>query len=40
MRRSRVTSCLASLTQRMNYFRARGVMSFEASSALRLAISA
>ncbi len=40
MRRSRVISCLASSTQQMNSFRARGVMSFQASSAVGLAISA
>jgi hypothetical protein len=40
MRRSRVTSCLASSTQQMNSLRARGVMSFQASSAVGLAISA
>jgi len=40
MRRSRVNSCLASSTQQMNSFRARGVMSFQASSAVGLAISA
>ena len=40
MRRSRVISCLASSTQQMNSFRARGMMSFQASSAVGLAISA
>ena len=40
MRRSRVISCLASSTQQMNSLRARGVMSFQASSAVVLAISA
>ncbi len=40
MRRSRVISCLASSTQQMNSLRARGVMSFQASSAVGLAISA
>ena len=40
MRRSRVISCLASSTQQMNSLRARGVMSLQASRALRLAISA
>jgi hypothetical protein len=40
MRRSRVISCLASSTQQMNSLRARGVMSFQASSAAGLAISA
>ena len=34
MRRSRVISCLASSTQQMNSLRARGVMSFQASSAV------
>ena len=40
MRRSRVVSCLASSTQQMNSLRARGVMSFHASSAAGLATSA
>jgi hypothetical protein len=40
MRRSRVVSCLASSTQQMNSLRAKGVMSFQASSAVALAISA
>jgi len=40
MRRSRVISCLASSTQQMNSLRARGVMSFQASRAVGLAISA
>jgi hypothetical protein len=40
MRRTRVTSCFASSTQQMNSLRARGVMSFQASSAVDLAISA
>jgi hypothetical protein len=40
MRRSRVTSCLASSTQQMNSLRASGVMSFQASSAVGWAISA
>jgi len=40
MRRSRVVSCLASSTQQMNSLRANGVMSFQASSAVALAISA
>ena len=40
MRRSRVVSCLASSTQQMNSLRAKGVMSFQASSAVVLAISA
>ena len=40
IRRSRVTSCLASSTQQMNSLRARGVMSFQASSAVALAIRA
>src|SRR5271166_3882269 len=40
MRRSRVTACLASSTQQMNSLRARGVMSFQASSAAGLAASA
>ena len=40
MRRSRVTACLASSTQQMNSLRARGVMSFQAASAVGLAISA
>jgi hypothetical protein len=40
MRRSRVVSCLASSTQQMNSLRARGVMSFQAWSAVALAISA
>ena len=40
MRRSRVVSCFASSTQQMNSFRARGVMSFHASSAVELATSA
>jgi hypothetical protein len=39
MRRSRVFSCLASSTQQMNSLRARGVMSFQASSAVGLARS-
>jgi len=34
MRRARVASCLASSTQQMNSLRARGVMSFQASSAV------
>ena len=40
MRRSRVVSCLASSTQQMNSLRAKGVMSFQASSAVVFAISA
>ena len=40
MRRSRVVCCLASSTQQMNSLRARGVMSFQAASAVGLAISA
>ena len=40
MRRSRVVSCLASSTQQMNSLRARGVMSFQASSAVALLMSA
>ena len=40
MRRSRVIFCLASSTQQMNSLRARGVMSFQASSAAGLATSA
>jgi hypothetical protein len=40
MRRSRVLSCLASWTQQMNSLRAKGVMSFQATSAVALAISA
>ena len=40
MRRSRVVSCLASSTQQMNSLRARGVMSFQTSIAVSLAISA
>ncbi len=40
MRRSRVTSCLASSTQQMNSLRARGVMSFQASSAVALPMRA
>ena len=40
MRRARVISCLASSTQQMYSLRARGVMSFHASSAVGLAISA
>jgi hypothetical protein len=40
MRRCRVASCLASSTQQMNSLRARGVMSFQAASAVELAISA
>ena len=40
MRRSRVVSCLASSTQQMNSLRAKGVMSFQASRAVALAISA
>src|SRR3954462_8141650 len=40
MRRSRVTVCLASSTQQMNSLRAKGVMSFQASSAALLTISA
>jgi Transposase, Mutator family len=40
MRRSRVVACLASSTQQMNSLRAKGVMSFQASSAVALAISA
>ena len=40
MRRSRVMSCLASSTQQMNSLRARGVMSFQATSAVGLAINA
>ena len=40
IRRSRVLSCLASSTQQMNSLRAKGVMSFQASSAVALAISA
>ena len=39
-RRSRVVSCLASSTQQMNSLRAKGVMSFQASSAVALAMSA
>ena len=40
MRRARVVACLASSTQQMNSLRARGVMSFQASSAVGLATSA
>ena len=40
MRRARVISCLASSTQQMNSLRAKGVMSFQASSAVMLAINA
>ena len=40
MRRFRVVSCLASSTQQMNSLRARGVMSYQAASAVELAISA
>ena len=40
MRRLRVGSCLASSTQQMNSLRAKGVMSFQATSAVELAISA
>jgi len=40
MRRSRVVCCLASSTQQMNSLRAKGVMSFQASSAVVLAINA
>jgi hypothetical protein len=40
MRRSLVFSCLASSTQQMNSLRAKGVMSFQASSAVPFAISA
>jgi hypothetical protein len=40
MRRVRVISCLASSTQQMNSLRANGVMSFQAASAVALAISA
>jgi hypothetical protein len=40
MRRFRVISCLASSTQQMNSLRANGVMSFQAASAVELAISA
>jgi hypothetical protein len=40
MRRSRVAGRLASSTQQMNSLRASGVMSFQASSAEGLAISA
>jgi hypothetical protein len=40
MRRSRVTSCLASSTQQMNSLRAKGVMSLQAASAVEFAISA
>jgi hypothetical protein len=40
MRRSRVIFCLASTTQQMNSLRAKGVMSFQASSAAGLATSA
>ena len=40
MRRSRVVCCLASSTQQMNSLRAKGVMSFQASNAAVLAISA
>ncbi len=40
MRRSRVISCLASSTQQMNSLRARGVMSFQALSAVGLATRA
>ncbi len=39
MRRSLVAACLASSTQQMNSFRARGVMSFQATRALGLAMS-
>ena len=35
MRRFRVASCLASSTQQMNSLRAKGVMSFQAASAVR-----
>ena len=40
MRRSRVVCCLASSTQQMNSLRAKGVMSFQASSAVVLATNA
>lgn len=40
MRRSRVVSCLASSTQQMNSLRAKGVMSFQAASAVALPIRA
>jgi hypothetical protein len=40
MRRSRVVCCLASSTQQMNSLRAKGVMSFQASSAVVFAINA
>ena len=40
MRRARVVACLASSTQQMNSLRARGVMSFQGSSAVGLATSA
>src|SRR5665213_2913066 len=40
IRRSRVISCFASSTQQMNSLRASGVMSFQASSAVELAVSA
>ena len=40
MRRSRVVSCLASSTQQMNSLRAKGVIAFQTSSAVVLAISA
>jgi alkanesulfonate monooxygenase SsuD/methylene tetrahydromethanopterin reductase-like flavin-dependent oxidoreductase (luciferase family) len=40
MRRFRVASCLASSTQQMNSLRAKGVMSFQAASAVELAINA
>jgi Protein of unknown function (DUF2510)/zinc-ribbon family len=40
MRRSRVLSCLAFSTQQMNSLRARGVMSFQATSAVGFVISA
>jgi hypothetical protein len=39
MRRFRVISCLASSTQQMNSLRAKGVMSFQAASAVPLATS-
>ena len=40
MRRSRVFACLAASTQQMNSLRAKGVMSFQASRAVGLVISA
>ena len=40
MRRSRVVCCLASSTQQTNSLRAKGVMSFQAASAVAFALSA